>query len=188
MFDFIKKNLILGLIFIITLFFAFLTFLTFIDKSFIELSDKNLQGDFKLNSNTFSVSDFMAKSSGDSVKIEPTESLKIPSFLECDFNVDAKTVFYDNLTLEDVKGTVILKDEKATLKNMASKIFDGNLTINGTVNTQKETPTFDMDLGMNRFDISQSFNAMEMFQNMAPIAKALKGTLNMQGLFIAKKD
>ena len=142
------------------------------------LSDKNLQGDFKLNSNTFSVSDFMAKSSGDSVKIEPTESLKIPSFLECVFNVDAKTVFYDNLTLEDVKGTVILKDEKATLKNMASKIFDGNLTINGTVNTQKETPTFDMDLGMNRFDISQSFNAMEMFQSMAPIAKALQGTLN----------
>ena len=139
---------------------------------------KNLQGDFKLNSNTFSVSDFMAKSSGDSVKIEPTESLKIPSFLECVFNVDAKTVFYDNLTLEDVKGTVILKDEKATLKNMASKIFDGNLTINGTVNTQNETPTFDMDLGMNRFDISHSFNAMEMFQSMAPIAKALQGTLN----------
>ena len=141
-------------------------------------SDQLLKGNFKLNSNTFSVSDFMPKSSGDSVKIEPTESLKIPSFLECVFNVDAKTVLYDNLTLEDVKGTVILKDEKATLKNMSSRIFDGNLTINGTVNTQKETPTFDMDLGMNRFDISQSFNAMEMFQSMAPIAKALQGTLN----------
>ena len=141
-------------------------------------SDQLLKGNFKLNSNTFSVSDFMPKSSGDSVKIEPTESLKIPSFLECVFNVDAKTVLYDNLTLEDVKGTVILKDEKATLKNMTSRIFDGNLTINGTVNTQNETPTFDMDLGMDRFNISQSFNAMEMFQNMAPIAKALQGTLN----------
>tara|TARA_B110001452_G_scaffold109389_2_gene90766 strand:+ start:1083 stop:3626 length:2544 start_codon:yes stop_codon:yes gene_type:complete len=141
-------------------------------------SDQLLKGNFKLNSNTFSVSDFMPKSSGDSVKIEPTESLKIPSFLECVFNVDAKTVLYDNLTLEDVKGTVILKDEKATLKNMTSRIFDGNLTINGSVNTQNETPTFDMDLGMDRFNISHSFNAMEMFQNMAPIAKALQGTLN----------
>jgi hypothetical protein len=141
-------------------------------------SDQLLKGNFKLNSNTFSVSDFMPKSSGDSVKIEPTESLKIPSFLECVFNVDAKTVLYDNLTLEDVKGTVILKDEKATLKNMTSRIFDGNLTINGSVNTQNETPMFDMDLGMDRFNISHSFNAMEMFQNMAPIAKALQGTLN----------
>ena len=43
MIDFIKKNLIIGIIFISTLFLAFLTFLTFIDKSFVELSDKNLQ-------------------------------------------------------------------------------------------------------------------------------------------------
>jgi len=43
MIDFIKKNLIIALVFIITLFLAFLTFLTFIDKSFIGLSDKNLQ-------------------------------------------------------------------------------------------------------------------------------------------------
>jgi len=43
MIDFIKKNIIIGLIFIITLSLGFLTFLTFIDKSFIKLSDKNLQ-------------------------------------------------------------------------------------------------------------------------------------------------
>ena len=43
MFDFIKKNIIIGLIFIITLSLGFLTFLTFIDKSFIKLSDENLQ-------------------------------------------------------------------------------------------------------------------------------------------------
>ena len=43
MLDFIKKNIFIILIFITTLFFGFLTFLTFIDKSFIQLSDKNLQ-------------------------------------------------------------------------------------------------------------------------------------------------
>jgi len=43
MIDFIKKNLVIVFVFIITLFLGFLTFLTFIDKSFIELSDKNLQ-------------------------------------------------------------------------------------------------------------------------------------------------
>ena len=43
MFDFIKKNIYIIILFIITLFIGFLTFLTFIDKSFIDLSDKNLQ-------------------------------------------------------------------------------------------------------------------------------------------------
>ncbi len=43
MYDFIKKNIYLIFLFIITLFIGFLTFLTFIDKGFIELSDQNLQ-------------------------------------------------------------------------------------------------------------------------------------------------
>jgi len=43
MYDFIKKNIYLIFLFIITLSIGFLTFLTFIDKGFIELSSKNLQ-------------------------------------------------------------------------------------------------------------------------------------------------
>ena len=43
MYDFIKKNIYLIFLFIITLSIGFLTFLTFIDKSLIELSDQNLQ-------------------------------------------------------------------------------------------------------------------------------------------------
>ena len=43
MFEFIKKNIYLILLFFITLSIGFLTFLTFIDKGYIELSDRNLQ-------------------------------------------------------------------------------------------------------------------------------------------------
>jgi two-component system, NtrC family, nitrogen regulation sensor histidine kinase NtrY len=43
MYDFIKKNIYLIFLFSITLSIGFLTFLTFIDKGYIELSSKNLQ-------------------------------------------------------------------------------------------------------------------------------------------------
>ena len=43
MIDFIKKNIFIGLIFLITLSLGFSTFLTFIDKSFLKLTDENLQ-------------------------------------------------------------------------------------------------------------------------------------------------
>ena len=43
MYDFIKKNIYLIFLFIITLSVGVITFLTFIEKSFIELSDTNLQ-------------------------------------------------------------------------------------------------------------------------------------------------
>ncbi|MDB9808193.1 ATP-binding protein [Candidatus Pelagibacter sp.] len=43
MLDFIKKNIFITIIFTITLSLGFLTFLTFIDKSFIKLNDQNLE-------------------------------------------------------------------------------------------------------------------------------------------------
>jgi len=43
MINFIKKNIFIGIIFLITLTLGFLTFLTFIDKSFLKLNDQNLQ-------------------------------------------------------------------------------------------------------------------------------------------------
>ena len=43
MVDFIKKNTFIGLIFLITLALGFVTFLTFIDKSFLKLTDENLE-------------------------------------------------------------------------------------------------------------------------------------------------
>ena len=41
--EFLKKNLFIFTLFLITLFVGFFTFLTFIDKSFIELNQQNLQ-------------------------------------------------------------------------------------------------------------------------------------------------
>ena len=43
MLNFIKKNLFIVIIFFITLLLGFVTFLTFLDKSFIKLNDQNLQ-------------------------------------------------------------------------------------------------------------------------------------------------
>jgi len=49
--EFIKKNTIIIILFLITLFASFFTFLTFIDRSFIELNQENLQ--YLLISNFF---------------------------------------------------------------------------------------------------------------------------------------
>ena len=51
MLEFLKKNILIIILSTITLFIGFLTFLTFIDRSFIELNQKNLQ--YLLISNIF---------------------------------------------------------------------------------------------------------------------------------------
>ncbi|WP_452599746.1 AsmA family protein [Pontimicrobium sp. MEBiC01747] len=145
------------------------------------LSDKKLKGNFNVLSNTFKVSDFMVEGGSDqpvNQSTEPGDALKIPAFLDCTINADAKTVLYDNLTLKDVKGTLIIKDEQANLQNVTSSIFDGNLSMSGLVDTKTKTPKFNMDLGISNFDISKSFNDLDLFKSLAPIAKALQGKLN----------
>ena len=42
MFDFIKRNIFILIIFITTLLLGFITFFTFLDKSFINLNQENL--------------------------------------------------------------------------------------------------------------------------------------------------
>lgn len=148
------------------------------------LSDKKLEGNFNLLSNTFAVSDFMGEdetNTANTGKIEskPEEAaLKIPDFLDCTINAVANTVLYDNLTLRNVKAQLLIKDQTAQLKNMTSDIFNGRLGLTGSVSTKEAQPKFDMQLAMQQFDISQSFQGLEMLKAMAPIAKILEGKLN----------
>ena len=143
-------------------------------------SDKTLQGNFNLNSNTFAVSDFMSEEQPEAQenKTSKTEPLKIPAFLDCTINAQANTVTYDNLNLKQVKGTLIIKDQQVILQNLTSNLFDGELAVTGLISTKTETPTFNMDLGVKSFDIAQSFQGFELLQNIAPIAKAIQGKLN----------
>ncbi|MGG5487898.1 AsmA-like C-terminal region-containing protein [Gaetbulibacter sp. PBL-D1] len=145
------------------------------------LSDKKLQGNFNVNSNYFAVSDFMVASSeteGTNKTTPASESLKIPDFLDCTINANAKTVVYDNLNLKDVKGALVIKDQEAKLQNLTSSIFDGILAVTGNISTKADIPTFNLSLGADSFDISKSFKDLHLLQSLAPIAKALQGKLN----------
>ena len=145
------------------------------------LSNNTLKGNFNVNSNLFKVSDFMTADDKKAVENKTTsakESLKIPAFLDCTINANAKTVIYDNLNLKDVTGILYIKDQQATLQNMTSSIFDGALSVSGDISTKNETPTFNLNLGANGFDISKSFKDLELLQNLAPIAKLIQGKIN----------
>ncbi len=147
------------------------------------LSDKNLQGNFNMTSNTFNISDFMVTEEveGEAKTKKTTDAsvpLKIPAFLDCTINADVKTVIYDNLTLRNTKGKLAVKDQVATLNNLTTNLFDGTLAVSGDINTQKDTPNFNLKLNANAFDITESFNTLDLLKALAPIAKIFEGKLN----------
>jgi hypothetical protein len=141
--------------------------------------NQELKGNFNLNSNQLAVSDFMtSKTDTQKDNAKPTEAMKIPAFLNCSLTAKANTVLYDNLILKNVSGKVIIKDQKATLDNGKTDIFGGSISFNGDVSTKEKVSKFNMDLGMNGVDISQTFSQLEMMKKIAPIAGVINGKLN----------
>ncbi|WP_426090921.1 AsmA-like C-terminal region-containing protein [Flavobacterium sp. DSR3-2] len=144
--------------------------------------NQELKGNFNMNSKQLAVDDFMT--TGETTKVgtktatKKADAMKIPAFLNCTLTAKATTVLYDNLTLKDVSGKLIVKDEKVTLENVKTSIFGGTIGINGAVSTKGKTPVFNMDLKLNQVDIAQSFTQLNMLKKIAPIAGIINGKLN----------
>ena len=159
--------------------------------------NQELKGNFNMNSNQLAVSDFMTTEekpktdTGNGEQAKPTkkaEAMKIPAFLNCTLTAKANTVLYDNLTLKNVSGKLIVKDEKVTLQNVKSSIFGGTIGINGAVSTKGKTPVFNMDLNLNQVDIAQSFTQLNMLKKIAPIAGIINGKINSTMKFNGNLD
>ncbi len=140
---------------------------------------QELKGNFNMTSNQIAVSDFMttAAPSKTDAKAAPT-AMKIPAFLNCSLTAKANTVLYDNLTLKDCSGKLIVKDQAVTLENVKTNIFGGQIGMNGMVSTKEKTPKFNMDLGLNKVDITQTFTQLDMFKKIAPIAGVVNGKMS----------
>ncbi|NQZ43810.1 MAG: AsmA-like C-terminal region-containing protein [Flavobacteriaceae bacterium] len=144
---------------------------------------EDLKGEFTLSSNQFTVDDFMVEDSSTETaeaSTEPGSRVKLPAFLDCTIQASATRVTYDDLTLDNVQGRLRIKDETATLENVSSSIFGGQLGLNGNVATKAETGTFDMALNFDAVEIAESFKSLKLFKALAPIANALQGRMNTE--------
>ena len=140
--------------------------------------NQELKGNFQMQSNQIVVSDFMTAEEAPKGKAAPKEAMKIPAFLNCTLTAKVNTVIYDNLSLKAASGKLIIKDEKVTLDNIKTSLFGGTIGFDGAVSTKEKTPVFNMNLGMNAVDISQTFTQLAFLKKIAPIAGIINGKLN----------
>jgi len=155
------------------------------------MNGKELKGRFTLHSDSFHLDDFMVeedttetdkeeKNVDKSLAATKNETFKIPSFLDVALNFDADEVFYDNLVLRNIKGTVAIADEKASISNFQSDLLGGLLALSGDVSTADSTPKFNMDIGLQKVKIEETFKNLDFIRFIAPIANAFEGLLDTQ--------
>lgn len=148
------------------------------------LKDQELKGDFVLNSNKLNLNELKSapapseEKSSESETTTSEEAIKIPKIFNIRTAFKVNELVYDNLTLQNLSGNALIKDESIALQNVTSDLFGGKIAFDGLVSTANDQPVFDMGLELNQLGISQSVSQLGLLANLAPILSSLDGLLN----------
>ena len=148
-----------------------------------------LRGDLTVNSRRFNVNEWMV----DEVSAKPTSGataatkapatatqadgvLQIPKEFDLTMNTNVDQVIYDNLKLSDVKGTVLVRNQTATLRGLTFNTLGGSFATNGSYSSQNLAhPKFDFGLNVKNLNFQQAFAAFNSIKTLVPLAANLEG-------------
>ena len=153
-----------------------------------------LEGTFNLTSNYLDVNELMgptstdekAKSAKDEVELTVFE---VPANINFNMAVKANKVKYDKYDINNARGAIQVKDKTVYFKNLGLDMLAGTVRMNGsyaTLNPKK--PKVDVDFGLEKIDIQQAFNAFNTVKLLAPIAQYAKGTFSTNVKFNSDLD
>jgi hypothetical protein len=159
------------------------------------LKDDLLQGTFNATSTHMDLNQFMeepATAAGKPVAEEtPMTVIPVPTNLDFTLTSNFKTVLYDKMTMQNVKGIIVVKDAIVTMKDIAMNTMDGTLKLNGTYSTQDlRNPKVAMDMDVQNFDLPKTFATFNTVQKLAPAAKYATGKVSTMLKFssVLKQD
>ena len=142
--------------------------------------NQTIVGTMNFKSSTFDVNEWMEEEptaeSHEHTEEEPLEVVQLPTDIDFTLASDIDKVLYDNMTLDNMKGEVILKDGKAYLNNVRFGTIGGQFVMNGGYDpTDIAHPTFDFDINIENANIQDAFKTFNTVQTMAPMAGMLNG-------------
>jgi hypothetical protein len=135
------------------------------------LQDDTLRGTATVRSNRFNLDEW--KSGGGDLQIIP-----VPPKIDFALDATVAELHYDKLEMNNARGRLRIKDQRATLENFTTNTLGGQIGVTGWYETTTPTkPTFDAAYKMNNVDIPSAFQAFTTVQALAPVAKYASGTV-----------
>ena len=147
--------------------------------------DEELKGRFNLNSNLLDLTEFMEEDSttvsaeATEVDEEPLSVIEIPKNIDFTLNSSITKVVYDNMNIDNLKGELVVKDQKVSMNNVNMNLLGGSMLMNGfyeTTNPKK--PGISYDMNIQDFDIQTVVKTFNTIEEMAPVSKYSKGRFN----------
>jgi hypothetical protein len=147
--------------------------------------NETLKGQLSLNSSRFNVNEWMTESS--TPDTTALTVIELPKNIDFSMSVAAAEVVYDNLSLKDVKGNMLLRNGILSFSDASMQTLGGQMTLNGSYDpTDLTQPKFDFDFNLANLSIQQAFQSFNTIKAFAPIAQHLTGNFNSTLAFSGK--
>ncbi|MEO5572152.1 MAG: AsmA-like C-terminal region-containing protein [Bacteroidia bacterium] len=151
-----------------------------------------LKGFLNLTSNQIDLNPFMTSTSTGATTAPDTATLtvmEIPANVDFIVTTAIGKVLYENLVLQNVKGTITVKEKNLGMNDVKFEMLDGSVAMNGLYSTKDiKNPLFNYSLNAQNMDVKKTYTTFNSVQKMAPIAGKCSGKYSTEFTVTGKLD
>lgn len=106
----------------------------------------------------------------------------VPNNLDFILQAKAGKVIYDKLDLNNLNGTLYVRDEAVIMKDIKANALQGSMKIDGSYSTKndKNTPDILISYDVKELDVQETFKTFNTVQKLMPIGQFLSGKMSSQ--------
>lgn len=124
----------------------------------------------------------------DSTEI-PMEVVLMPKFIDFVTTASIKKLVFDNINIDNIKGAIVLKEEKVSLDKTSMELLGGSMKMTGFYETTDSLkPSFDFFMDIIEFDVQQTVNTFNTVEQLVPIAMHTTGKYSTKMSILGDMD
>lgn len=141
-----------------------------------------LKGEFNMVSRKVNLNEWMTEDGATTEEADTAASLEvieIPRNLDLRFTSTISEVIYDNLSLNNVRGTLLVQNGVVKMNNLSFNTLGGQFGMSGTYDPRDmQNPAFDFDFNIKDLAISRAYENFVTVQTLAPVAEKMEGNFS----------
>jgi hypothetical protein len=141
--------------------------------------DGVVRGNLLFSSSLLDLNEFLAEEETAAADTVPLTVVEIPGNVNFVLASSIDRILYDNMEISDLKGRIIIRDNRMIMEGVNMNMLEGTLRMTGEYNTQDmSAPFINFNMEINDFDIPASFNTFNTVQQLTPVAKDMRGKVS----------
>ena len=145
------------------------------------LKDEPIAGNLNVHADQLNLNDFMGTDTA-SNENNTSEPFIVPKNVSFVLNAAVDKMIYDKTEYDNLKGTIIIKDQMVDLRNIEMNALGGTIGLNGSYSTKndKSHPDVALNYDVKNLDAQKTFFAFNTVQKLMPVGKFISGIINSQ--------